>query len=53
MYLLFALLHLLVMQEISPLISFSINKYMSMYETSSNSILSCLKALHSNLIYDY
>ena len=36
MYLLFALLNLLAMQEKPPLIPFSINKYISMSEISSN-----------------
>ena len=37
MCLLFALLNRLAMQEIPPLIPFSINKYISMSEFSSNS----------------
>ena len=39
MYLLFALLNLLAMYEIPHLIPFLSNKYMSVFEISSNSIL--------------
>ena len=34
---LFALINLLAMQEIPPLIPFSTNKYMSVFEINSNS----------------